>query len=302
MITRRELLAGLAAAGWAEGIEGSILVHEHVIVDFGGVATPGRYDRDEVFRLALPKLNEVKKFGCRRFLDCTPNYLGRDAELLSRLSQAAGLEIWTNTGIYGAANRSGVPAFAREESAAQLARRFVAEARTGVSGVKPRFIKTGIATAPLDELDRKLVRAAAIASRETGLTVASHTGSGAAAVEQLEIFASENVSPAKFVWVHAQNERDKAFHEKVARAGAWVEFDALREDRSEWQRDCVRWMAERNLLARTLVANDSGWYHVGEPGGGKFEGYSYIYTGFLPMLDPAWRRQLMVTNPVAAFG
>lgn len=300
-MTRRELMAALAGAAFAESIEGSVLVHEHVLVDFGGVVAPGRYDRDEVFRLALPKLEEVRKLGCRRFLDCTPDYLGRDVELLARLSQAAGLEIWTNTGIYGAAERKGVPPFARQESAERLARRFVAEARQGVSGVKPRFIKTGVATAPLDELDRKLVRAAAIASRETGLTVASHTGRGAAALEQLDIFVSEKVSPTKFVWVHAQNEKDHAFHDKAARAGAWVEFDALRPGHSEWQRDCVRWMAERNLLARTLIANDSGWYHVGEPGGGNFEGYAYIYTGFLPMLDPAWRRQLMVTNPLAAF-
>ncbi len=300
MITRRQLLAG--AAGLAlEGVEGSTLVHEHVLVDFGGAVSPGRYDRDEVFRLALPKLEEVRKLGCRRFLDCTPNYLGRDPELLARLSGAAGIEIWTNTGIYGAADRKGVPAFARTESAAQLAKRFIAEARNGIGGLKPRFIKTGVATAPLDELDRKLARAAAIASRETGLTVASHTGRGLAALEQLDIFASEKVSPAKLVWVHAQNEKDHAIHEKVARAGAWVEFDAFREGHSDWQRECVRWMAAHNLLGKTLIANDSGWYHVGEPGGGNFAGYAFIYTGFLPLLEPLWRRQLMVENPRRAF-
>jgi phosphotriesterase-related protein len=301
MITRRELLAG-AVGAMLNAIEGSTLVHEHVLVDFGGMVSPGRYDRDEVFRLARPKLEEVRKLGCRCFLDCTPNYLGRDSEMLARLSDAVGLEICTNTGIYGAADRKGVPAFVRDESAAQLAKRFIAEAVDGVGGMKPRFIKTGVATAPLDELDHKLVRAAAIASRETGLTVASHTGRGRAALDQLDIFAAEKVSAEKFVWVHAQNEKDHAIHEKVARVGSWVEFDAFREGRSDWQRDCVRWMAEHNLLGRTLIANDSGWYHVGEPGGGDFAGYAFIYTGFLPMLAPSWRYQLMVTNPKAAFG
>ncbi len=301
MITRRELLAGVAGAA-LEGIEGSTLVHEHVLVDFGGVVSPGRYDRADVFRLARPKLEEVRKLGCRRFIDCTPDYLGRDPELLARLSDAVALEIWTNTGIYGAADRKGVPAFVRNESAAQLAKLFIAEAVNGVGGVKPRFIKTGVATAPLDEMDRKLVRAAAIASRETGLTVASHTGQGRAALDQLEIFAAEKVGAEKFVWVHAQSEKDHTIHEKMARAGAWVEFDAFRERRSDWQRDCVRWMAAHNLLGKTLIANDSGWYHVGEPGGGDFAGYAFIYTGFLPLLEPSWRRQLMVTNPTAAFG
>jgi hypothetical protein len=34
----------------------------------------------------------------------------------------------------------------------------------------------------------------------------SSTLDGAAAVEQLEIVLAERVSPAKFVWLHAQNE------------------------------------------------------------------------------------------------
>ncbi len=61
-------------------------------------------------------------------------------------------------------------------------------------------------------------------------------------------------------------------------------------------------MASKGLLARTLVSQDSGWYHVGEPGGGDYRGYTYIYTDFLPQLDPAWRETLMWTNPRAAFG
>ncbi len=301
-MTRRDLLFAGAAASAAAAIPDSILVHEHVLVDFGGVVDPGEYDPNRVFELARPKLEEVKKLGCRRFLDCTPNYLGRDTQLLRRLSEATGIEIWTNTGIYGAAERKGVPPYAMQASAESLAAQFIDERVKGVGGLRPRFIKTGVLKSTLDDLDRKLVRAAAIASRETGMTIASHTGGGAAALEQLAIIKREKVSPAKFVWVHAQSEKDHSFHEKVAREGAWVEFDAFREGRSDWQRDCVRWMADRGLLKRILIANDAGWYHVGEPNGGNFEGYSYIYTGFLPQLDASWQRVLMVDNPIAAFG
>ncbi|HOK46777.1 MAG TPA: hypothetical protein PLA43_09765 [Bryobacteraceae bacterium] len=301
MITRRAFIAGAAGAA-LQGIEGSTLVHEHILVDFGGIVSPGRYSRAEVVRIARPKLEEVKKLGCQRFLECTPNYLGRDPELLARLSDAVGIEIWTNTGIYGAADRKAVPSFVHSLTAERLARRFISEATNGIGAMKPRFIKTGVQTSPLDELDRKLVRAAAIASRETGLTVASHTGTGRAALEELEIFADEKVSAEKFVWVHANAEKDRSIHEKVARAGGWVEFDGVSESGAAWHRDCIRWMAERNLLGKVLISQDSGWYNVGEPGGGNFRGYTYIYTGFLPLLEPAWRRQLMVTNPKAAFG
>ena len=172
-------------------------------------------------------LEAVKKHGCRRLQECTPNFLGRDPRLMKRLSDAVGIDIWTNTGLYGAANHKFVPPFAQKESADELARRWIREFEKGVDGVKPRFIKTGVNKGPLHELDRKLVRAAAICSRATGLTIASHTGDGIAALEELEIVSSENVALSKFVWVHAQSEKDHSIHMKAARAGAWVEFDGI---------------------------------------------------------------------------
>ncbi|MGH3487100.1 MAG: hypothetical protein ACRDP8_04155 [Actinopolymorphaceae bacterium] len=280
----------------------AVLAHEHVLVDFGGVVSPGTYDADEVFRLALPKLTEAYALGCRRLLECTPNHLGRDPALLARLADASGIDIWTNTGVYGAAERVGVPSYARELTAEQLAARFVAEHRDGIAGVRPRFIKTAVRDGALEDLDRTLVRAAALASLETGLTVASHTTAGVAAVQQLELFAEVGVPAERFVWVHAQAEQDPDFHERVARAGAWVEFDGLRAGAVDWQRRCVERMAAAGLLGRTLVANDSGWYHVGEDGGGEFLGYTFLHTDLLPALDPSWHRALMVDNPTAAFG
>src|SRR4030095_4445736 len=117
---RREFLALAGGTALAAQLA-SVLVHEHVLVDFVGAdqIRPGRYDRDEVFRKARPKLEELSRLGCRRLLDCTPNFLGRDPELLARLSGAAGLEIWSNTGLYGAANHKFVPSFARTEHAEQ---------------------------------------------------------------------------------------------------------------------------------------------------------------------------------------
>lgn len=283
-------------------IPDSVLVHEHVLVDFGGVVSPGSYDADEVFALALPKLQEAYAFGCRRLLECTPNHLGRDPALLTRLADASGIDILTNTGVYGAADRVGVPSYARELTADQLAARFIGEHAQGIDGVRPRFIKTAVQNAKLDDLDRKLVRAAAIAAVETGLTVASHTTAGSAAVEQLEIFAEVGTPADRFVWVHAQAESDPNLHLQVARAGGWVEFDGLRPGDVEWQVRCVEQLAAAELLGRTLVANDSGWYHVGEPGGGDFLGYTFVYTELLPALPAEWHRVLMVDNPAAAFG
>lgn len=302
-MTRREFLP-LAAAPMARAVDpGTTLVHEHILVDFIGAdqIAPGRYDRDEVVRLAKPKLEAIYELGCRRFLECTPNFIGRDPVLVKRLAGETGIDIWTNTGLYAAANYKFVPAFARTESAAQLAARWIREWEHGVDGVKPRFIKIGVNKGPLGEIDRKFVEAAAICSRETGLTIAAHTGDGAAALEELDIIGGYGQA-RKFVWVHAQNELDHDIHAKVAQAGAWVEFDGIHAKTASWHRQCVEAMERRGWLSQTLISQDSGWYSPGEPEGGNFRGYDFIYREFLPSLPEAWRGVLMRDNPRRAFG
>jgi phosphotriesterase-related protein len=51
-----------------------------------------------------------------------------------------------------------------------------------------------------------------------------------------------------------------------------------------------------------LISQDSGWYRVGEPGGGQFNGYTYIFDEFLPLLkkrglSEQQLRTLTITNP-----
>src|SRR5258707_2664095 len=71
----------------------------------------------------------LKARGARTFVDCTPAWLGRDPNLLVRLSEASGLHIVTNTGYYGAAQDKYLPAHAFEESAEALAARWTSEWR-----------------------------------------------------------------------------------------------------------------------------------------------------------------------------
>jgi phosphotriesterase-related protein len=309
-MTRRQLLAAaggtaaLSREATATSVPGSTLVHEHLMVDFVGAAAirPGRYDPDEVFRLAKPKLDAVYALGCRRFLDCVPNYLGRDPKLFRRIGDAAGIDVWTTTGLYAAGNYKYLPEFAKHETADQLARRWTTEVEKGVDGVKPRFIKIGVnKVAPvLGEWDRKLVVAAAMCAKQTGLTIASHTGDGAGALEQVEILSRLH-DPRRFVWVHAQNELDHEIHAQVARAGAWVEFDGISEKTANWHEQCIRAMEKRGLLGQVLISQDSGWYRVGEPNGGEFRGYDYLYLSFLNRLPTEWHAKLLVDNPRRAF-
>jgi phosphotriesterase-related protein len=288
---------------------GLTLMHEHVLVDFIGAdrVSPSRYDQDEAFKTIIPHLRQAYTLGCRSLLECTPAYLGRDPILLRRLAEASGIHILSNTGYYGAAKDKHLPSHAFTESAEQLAARWIREAERGIdsSGIKPAFMKIGVDGAPLSEVDAKLVRAAVRAHRETGLPIASHTGSGAAAIEEMDILEGAGVRLSAFVWVHAQSERDTAFHERAARRGAWVEFDGIGPDSVDRHVSLVLEMKKLGLLQHVLVSHDAGWYRVGEPGGGAFRPYDTLFTAFLPALRKAGlsdddARQLLVRNPAAA--
>ena len=336
-MTRRELIARVAALATTATVEraerlsrgqgsasrvvhsvtgslapdrlGLTLMHEHVLVDFIGASqvAPSRYDAEQAFNVILPYLTKARADGCETLLECTPAYLGRDVRLLKRLSEASGLNILTNTGYYGAAKDKHLPRHAFTETADQLAARWIREFERGIDGtaIKPAFMKIGVDEAPLSEVDAKLVRAAAMTSRTTGLPIASHTSTGAAAVAELELLDRADVPAATFIWVHAHNERDTSFHIRAAKAGAWVEFDGISEASVARHVELVRQMKEEGLLGRVLLSHDAGWYHVGEPDGGQFRPFDTLFTRFVPAVVAAGLtkediRRLLVDNPRAA--
>jgi phosphotriesterase-related protein len=289
---------------------GSALCHEHVLVDFIGAdrISRTRYDANEAYDVALPYLRSVKDLGCRGFVECTPAYLGRDPRLLERLARATGLHVLTNTGYYGAAKDQFVPRHAFEESADQLAARWVKEWVDGIegTGIRPGFIKTGVDAGPLSAIDRTLIQAAARTHARTGLTIASHTGSTRAALEQLEVLAEERVRPDAFIWVHAQSDWELESRVGAARKGAWIEIDNIAERTVPECVDRVNGLKQRGLLNRVLISHDAGWYKPGEPRGGRFRGFETAYTAFVPALRQAnWTteeiHQLLVSNPATAF-
>lgn len=287
---------------------GMVLMHEHVLVDFIGAdkVSRSRYDADEVFRVVLPHLRQVRELGCRTLVECTPAFLGRNVALLRRLSRESGLLIVTNTGYYGAADDKFVPASAYRDSPRQMAQRWIDEHHRGIDGsdILPGFMKIGVDAGPLSEIDRKIVEAAAITHKATGLPIASHTGDGTAAHQELDVLQQQEVGGEAFIWVHAQNEGDEGLLRRAAERGAFVEFDGIGPDSVDRHVRLVKMMAEAGHLSKVLVSHDAGWYHVGEEGGGSYRPYDTVFTRFVPAIREALGeeavQQLLVANPARA--
>ena len=291
---------------------GVTLPHEHLLANFQPYEEQQRqpltYEQNEVVEVVRPYLAQLKKLGCRTFVDSTAVGLGRDARLLKRLSEETGLHILTVTGNYAALDARFLPSYVLTDSEDALAQRWVDESRNGIdaTGIRPGFIKLGFNGGPLTGAEQKLIRAAAIAHCETGLTIGAHTGPAVAAFEQLSILESAGVHPSAWIWIHAQKEGDLSQHRWAARRGAWVSFDGVGPDSVAGHVKMVARMREGGLLHRVLVSHDAGWYHVGEPRGGSFRAFDTVFTAFIPALRAVGFTDsdidaLFVKNPAEAF-
>ena len=292
------------------GAMGKTLHHEHLLVDFIGADSTGyhRWNRDSVVEKVLPYLIEIKEMGYKTLVECTPEYLGRDPELLKILSKKSGIQLITNTGYYSAVNAKFLPEHAFSETASQLAERWINEARNGIegTGVFPGFIKIAVERGPLEEINRKVVEAACMTHKETGLTIMSHTGLAEPAFEQIKILEEYGIHPSAFIWTHAHNEKDIDKHFEAAALGSWIAFDNFNPDRTERFVNFAQQMKKHGFLKNMLFSHDAGWYKPGEPGGGSFRGFTDIENILIPALRDSGLsqqdiHQLFVTNPAKAF-
>jgi phosphotriesterase-related protein len=241
-------------------------------------------------------------------VECSSIGVGRNVPLIHRIAQESGLPIVVPTGVYGRANFA--PPAHRAMTEDQLAELFTKEIREGIEStdIKAGFIKISTSDTVLTAREEKFLRAAGRAARETGAVIASHTTSGSVARKQADIL--ESISPSiRFIWVHAQVERNRRVHRELASRGVFVEFDSLGWQPSD---DAELIAAIKELVAvgygdRILLSHDAGWYQPGQPNGGTQKPYTYLVKTFIPMLrnsgvDDAIIRMITEENPVRAFG
>lgn len=290
---------------------GPTLIHEHILVDFIGARkfSRDRYDREAVHETMLPYLKQLIDQGITALAESTPIYLGRDPLLLRELSESSGLHLLTNTGLYAAGEREEssepyLPEYAYELSAEMLAGGWLKEWYEGIEGtdVRPGFIKIGVNQGELRPVSEKIVKAAAITSKYSGLVVACHTVSGVGAAQILDQFEQQKVDPARFIYVHAQGEEQLSLHLECAKRGAWIEYDGISPASAEKHLELILRMLEKGYEDQVLISQDAGWYRPGEPQGGSIRGFDYLMSHFInKLLDEgvptATIDHLLIHNP-----
>lgn len=280
---------------------GLLLPHEHLFLDLRGPDAPGygEADPEAVLAMMRPHLQDLKNQGVVGLVECSTVGVGRNVRLLSHLAEATGLAIVAPTGVY---SESSAPRFLLAMSEGELEERLTGEIETSIDGtaVHAGFIKLASSPLGLTEFERRVLRAAARVARVTGVTIASHTITGATALEQIDILEAEGLSADRFVWIHAHMEPDHALHREAARRGAYVEFDNIGAHRAgaanpfpafaladETAVALVTRMVDGGFADRLLLSQDAGWYDAGRAGGGSPRGFTYLLDEFVPQLTDA---------------
>jgi phosphotriesterase-related protein len=253
----------------AVGEMGKTLVHEHMVTNFDGTPTPNQSftDQQMAIKTILPYLHHLKDLGYSTLFECTPSYIGKNVRLLQKLSELSGIHIVTNTGYYAAVDKKYLPESIQDETVNSLAALWHKEWQEGIAdtGIRPGFIKLGVGTGKLDDIEQKIFRAGMLLSKKTGLAVAVHTGDGASMASQAGLAEESNFDFNRLIWVHAQNGEDDE-RIRMAKKGIWISLDGVSKTRIDDYVAMIVTLQEQGLLSKLLLSHDDGWAVVNNKG------------------------------------
>ena len=287
---------------------GFTLPHEHTQIALWHAA--GRHDYWELTRdepLITKELGRFKAAGGSGIVDLTLPGVGKDPGWLVRLAQATGLHVVMGCGWYRGMH---YPAEANidRRSVDSLADELVAEIEGSNGDVRPGIIgEIGTDKPWLSAQEERVHRAAARASKRTGLAITTHGVMSDVGLAQLTVFESEGADLSRVVIGHADSYPNLDHYLEIIRRGASVEFDFLGMSFTPQERAgeprlielllelLSRGHADRVLLSQDVCHNSQLVHYGGH-------GYVYLSSTFLPRLrergvSDADIEQMTVLNP-----
>src|SRR5438445_2388444 len=177
-------------------------------------------------QVAQDEILLFKMAGGHTVVDPTPRTLGRDPYALARIARATGLNLVMGAGYYVDASH---PADMNRRTVDELAREMIADVTSGVgdSGVRSGLLGEIGTTYPWTENERKVLRAAVSAQRETGAPLMIHPGRHPDMPMQLaEFVRKEGGDLRRTIMCHiCRTIADMRPVINLAQTGLWLEYD-----------------------------------------------------------------------------
>jgi phosphotriesterase-related protein len=251
---------------------GTTLIHEHLMVrdeavhlqwpsqpTFGGVP-PRALPAGSEYDAALESARAAAALGVHTIVDPTTIFIGRDVELMRRVSEASGVRVVACTGIY---TFGYLPDFFVNREVDVMADLFVRDIEQGVQGtaIKAAFIKCAADEPGITPGVEKVHRASARASLRTGAPIMAHScpdaGTGPL---QVELFLEEGVDPARIQIAHTGDTDDLDYIERLLETGVTIGLDRFGLEAwlpFENRIETVLRLLERGYADRIFLSADS---------------------------------------------
>ena len=255
---------------------GKTLMHEHLVIGYPGWESDSMHPGpalDERVSRCVDRIAELQDLGFTSLLDPCPSDLGRDVELMAKVSQQTGFQIICATGLYKQAEGGHPYWHARAmfgPTADAMAELFIEEITEGIgkSGVKAGIIKVATGHGEMTDYEHTVFEAAARASAETGAPLTTHTDQGTVGDLQQRTLIAGGAAPNRIVIGHSCGTSDTDYHMKIARGGSYLGFDRFGLDMLQPDDERVAALArliENGAGDRIVVSHDSVWCWRGQP-------------------------------------
>lgn len=259
-----------------------------------------------------------KHAGGRTFVDPTNRGLAPDPLALARVARATGLNVIMGSGYYVDAAH---PPNMSQRSIDDITRELVTDLTVGVdgTGVRAGFIGEIGTTWPFTDNEKKVVRAAVAAQRETGAALMIHPGRHERLpLAIVEMVRKEGGDLRRTIMCHIERTiADRAALLELAATGVRLEYDLFGLETSYYPYNPafdmpndgermrqVLLLIERGHLDQLLLSHDIAYKHCLTRWGGF--GYHHLLVNVVPRLrdrgaDDRTVEALLVDNPRRAF-
>ena len=119
----------------------------------------------------LKEIIRFKKSGGNTIVDATMPGIGRDPQMLKKISEESGLNVIMGTGYYVTSTH---PEAMKSMTIEEIAEEMIKEINVGVDGVKAGVIGEIGVSEIFDDAEERVLRASAIAHKKTGVGVLVH--------------------------------------------------------------------------------------------------------------------------------
>jgi phosphotriesterase-related protein len=239
---------------------GMCLMHEHIIIaDWDMRSNYDDYvDIEKEVPKAVESLTKARERGVKTIVDLTPVNLGRDIRSIQAVSQAAGVNVICPTGFYWTEEP-----WMHGWDAEYLSKYMIRDITSGIldTGIKAGIIKCATDHTGVDDFNKKLLQASAIAHRETGTPISTHTTiANTSARDQVSAFLEFGVDMSRVVIGHLGDSTDIDYLEEILGSGCFIGMDRFGLEAMLPSDDRVRTVAtlcDKGYAGQMVVSHDA---------------------------------------------